>query len=988
MTTAAGTGASAAPTPSRDVATSAGRDVAKSPNGVYIVELKDQPVIAYEGGTPGLAPTAVHPGSKLDKSAPDVRRYVSHLDQRRTAVLNTVKGVHKTHDYNYATAGFAARMSQEQATKLANSKDVLFVAPDSELTADDYQTPTFLGLTGPDGVWSQLGGTKKAGDGVIIGDIDTGISPENPAFAALPPSNTDKKIAKRWHGSCVAGDDGPPVVCSNKVIGAKWFGPGTVQPVEGEFHSPRDYDGHGSHTASTAAGDYGVQMTVDGQDFGKFSGMAPAARLAVYKALWHKADGTASGNNSDINKAIDEAVGDGVDVINFSISGSLNTVDDPTALAFYRAAKAGIFVSASAGNSGPTASTVAHNYPWVTTVAAGTDDVAHHTTVTLGNGESYVGVGLGAAVPNSPLVRATDVALAGADETSAQLCFSKEWDPDHPEGFLDPAKVAGKIVVCERGVSDRVDKSKAVKEAGGVGMVLVNPTANSLNADLHTVPTVHLNPPDGTAVETYAATEGATASLSASRNDRAEAPTVASFSSRGPAVAAGGDLLKPDIMAPGVDMLAAVAPQNHQGRNFDFESGTSMAAPHIAGVAALLMQRHPKWSPMEIKSALMTSADTTDNDGNPIQLDTGGAATPFDEGAGHVDPAGALDAPLVYDSAPKDWDKFLCGQGSVPPSGKCKGTIDASDLNLPSIAIGDLAGSQTITRTLTNASGHSWTGQAVVQAPPGVDVKVSPSAFAILPNHKKTFTVTFTRTTAPFNAFTFGSLTWRSWGGAADVRSPIAIRPVPMSAPAEAHGSGASGSTDVKVQPGYTGTLDVSAAGLVPALEQSAALKNADGSNFPTSAPEANDHVAKFTVPVPAGTSYVRFATFAADLAAGTDADMFVYKGGTNQLVALSAAGGSDEWVAIANPSASSYDVYVDMFAGPDQTVKQPSWVLDGSAGNLTVTPASTSVTTGQPVTVNAAWSGLDTAKRYLGRLTYSDGASTMASTTLVWVNA
>src|SRR5206468_3899657 len=222
----------------------------------------------------------------------------------------------------------------------------------------------------------------------------------------------------------------------------------------GEFHSPRDYDGHGSHTASTAAGDYGVPMTVDGKDFGKFSGVAPAARVAMYKALWHKADGTASGNNSDINKAIDEAVGDGVDV----------------------------------------------------------------------------GIGLGSAVPSSPLVLSTDAALSGADATSARLCFSKTWDPAHPEGFLDPAKVAGKIVVCDRGTSDRVDKSKAVKEAGGVGMVLANTSPNSLNVDFHSVPTVHVSDTDGAPIKAYVSgTANPTASLSASVKKIVEAPSVASF---------------------------------------------------------------------------------------------------------------------------------------------------------------------------------------------------------------------------------------------------------------------------------------------------------------------------------------------------------------------------------------------------------------------------------------------------------------------------
>jgi len=270
---------------------------------------------------------------------------------------------------------------------------VLFVVPDSVVTVDDYQTPSLLGLTGGSGVWSQLGGTKHAGEGIIIGDVDTGIRPENPTFAALPASSIHKKVAARFHGICDAGSTGPAMVCNNKVIGARYYGPGSIVIKPGEYLSPRDYDGHGSHTASTAAGDYGVQMIVEGHDFGKFSGLAPAARIAAYKALWEKADGTgASGNNSNIVKAIDDAVGDGVDVINYSISGSATTENDPVALSFYHAAQAGIFVSASAGNDAPAASTVAKNYPWVTTVAAGSDDVVHQATVTLGNGSAYTGV--------------------------------------------------------------------------------------------------------------------------------------------------------------------------------------------------------------------------------------------------------------------------------------------------------------------------------------------------------------------------------------------------------------------------------------------------------------------------------------------------------------------------------------------------------------------------------------------------------------------
>ncbi|WP_406636515.1 S8 family serine peptidase [Amycolatopsis sp. WGS_07] len=942
-------------------------------DGVYVVMLKDQPAAAVPHST------------RLDRTAPSVRDYVGQLSARKAALLAKVPGAQRIADYSYAGAGFAAKMTQTQASTLAARPDVLFVAPDTERQGADYETPSYLGLTGRDGVWNRLGGTARAGDGVIIGDIDSGITPENPAFAALPPSPSDRAVARRWHGSCDPGKTGPAIVCNNKLIGAKVFGPGTVDAVPDEyFGSPRDYDGHGTHTASTAAGDYGVRMTVDGKDFGKFSGMAPAARVAMYKALWHKADNTTSGNTSDLVKAIDEAVADGVDVINYSITTSTGAVDDPVAYAFYNAAKAGVFVSAAASNNGAGPSTVQSNYPWVTTVAAGTDNVAHHTTLTLGNGATYVGVGLGSAVPSSPVALPAQVGLSGADPVKLAQCYSKEWDPSLPGGVLDPAKVKGKIVVCDRGANDRVDKSRAVAEAGGVGMVLVNPGPNTLNADLHAIPTVHLDPAAGTPVKAYvSATANPTAALSASRDDQVTAPLVASFSSRGPAQATGGDLLKPDLLAPGVDLLAAVAPVNHKGRQFDFESGTSMATPHVAGLAALLAGAHPDWSPMAIKSALMTTANPQGTDGKPIRTDSGAEATPFDRGAGQVTPGAALASGLVYDSTAEDWDAFLCGQGSVPPSGKCAASMPATDLNVPSFGVGSLAGSQTVTRTLTNLGRQAWAGRVSVQEPPGVTVRVQPSILVVPPGAKQKFTVTFTRTTASYGKFVFGSLAWRPWTPGPDVRSPIAVRPAQVSAPAEVRGTGTASTATVSVRPGYSGTLTTTVDGPAPATENSAPLKHATGATFPLTAPAANEHVAKFTVTTPPGTRYARFATFAADVLPETDVDLYVYRAGTDDLVAQSSLAGSNEWVGQDAPSGA-YDVYVDLSAGGDQTVRVETWMLGASTGTLSVDPAKVSVTNGKPVDLTARWTGLDPGHRYLARLSYSDGSTVAPASTLL----
>ena len=1002
-----------------------GQASGRSSSSLYIVQFVGKPLATYAGGVKGFHATRPMKGVRINTHTANAARYRHYLANRQHTILrSTGLSVHRVYTYTTVLNGAALRMTAKQAAKLADTPGVLMVsksrivtvqtsskpdavraaggpagfAPPVQSTGPQPPTPAFLGLTGASGVWqTQFGGDSEAGAGVIVGDLDTGFWPENPSFAAFPGNGPAYGIIKKkFHGTCVPGPEAP-VTCNNKVIGARYYNAaGLASANPGEFTSPRDYDGHGSHTASTAVGDP-VEATINGADAGPLEGMAPAARLSVYKVLYENAANTqASGSTADIVAAINDAVNDGVDVINYSIGDNVDSFSS-VELSFLNAAAAGVFVSAAAGNAGPGASTIDNALPWETTDAAGTYDENFPMTVTLGNGATYTGVGRGSGVATSPLLDSVNAGLSGANPTAVELCFSSASNGGTP--VLDPAKVAGKIVLCKRGSNARVDKSLAVQEAGGVGMILYNsPTgAADLDADFHYVPTAHIAAPDGLAIKTYiAGAASPTASLTPTTAPTPEAPMVASFSSRGPSLFSGGDLTKPDIMAPGVDMVAAVSPQNHAGNLWDSESGTSMATPHIAGIAALLIAKHPDWSPMEIKSAMMTTAGTLDNKGNPIQAQSTGLATPFDMGSGQVNPAPAFDPGLVYNSGIADWLSYSCGVGVHLFSGNTDvctvfPAIEANQLNYPSIAAGSLPGTQTITRTVTDVDtshGNSPDHYSVqVTSPAGYNVTVSPSQFTIRAGQSMTYTVSITRTNAPLNAYRFGQLVWTD--GDHSVRSPISIQGVALRAPSSVSGTGASGSQDVSLAAGYNGTLNATVQGLAKSSVTSIPLVENDAHPFNVNAPATSDATGRIDTPVPAGTPLARFATFGEDYPSNTDVDIFVYRVTASGLsfVGQSAGGTATETVTVKPPAAgATYALFVNVFAAPGGngsalTVLPNVFVVPNSnSGNLTVTPASQSVTLGNPASITLSWSGLASG-RYLGRVNYDDGTSAIGST-------
>ncbi|MGW0432759.1 S8 family serine peptidase [Micromonospora sp. NPDC003197] len=943
--------------------------------GRYIVTLADKPLATYEGGVAGIAGTKPGKGKKVDVNTTNAQRYRSHLKDKQSKVARSV-GAKPLGSYSVASNGFVAELTHAQVVKLMVTGGVVSVVPDKLYkTTNDRNSVDFLGLSGKKGVWSTLGGTANAGKGVVVGVIDTGIWPESasftaPALGTAPPTAADpyrpylqggttvmqKADGTTFTGTCQAGEEFAATACNEKVISARYFGDNWLSMVppaqRNDYVSPRDAQGHGTHTAGTAAGNTAVPVTEQGVDFGEISGVAPGAKVAVYKALWQgTTDSTTGGHGSDIVAAIDQAVADGVDVINYSVGGAFeSSPNDPTERAFLNAAAAGIFVAASAGNSGPYASSMDNTTPWQTTVAASTV-APYPASVELGNGVRFNGTSttVAAAFGPKPLITSRAAKAAIASDADADNCMA---------GTLDPAQVAGKVVVCLRGIIARPEKSAEVARAGGVGMVLANPIDQDLSGDLHSVPTVHINSPDTQVVLDYAATAGAQVTLLPTGASMPY-PQVATFSSRGPSLR-NADLLKPDIAAPGVAILAAVAPPGAQGKNFDFYSGTSMAAPHIAGLAALYLAKYPDWSPAEVKSAMMTTTFATKTATGEPNTDV------FAQGAGHVDPTRMLNPGLVYDSSEQDWLGYLEGLGFKTGSGVAP--IQGSDLNYPSIAVGKLFGARTVTRKVTAVTPGVYRAKVDL---PGFKVKVSPSTLKFnKAGETKEFTVSIALNTASVDVTATGSLTWT--GGGTAVRSPIVVTPQSVIAPTQVLGTGAAGSVSFEVTPALK-KFPINAHGMAsgPLMPGAVGVEDVWGSQFP--------------VTVPAGTKAVEFSARADDPQAELGVIIFRETNGAQELVDLSDGLSADERFAFPNLQPGAYVMVVlalDVLPGTTKTAftAQVNMVTGkGGVGNLAVSPKNPKVTPGTPLTVTANWSGVP-AGRHTGYVEYPNGAGTVIS--------
>ena len=1003
----------------------------------YIVQLADKPVSSYTGEIAGLPATQPAPGARLDVDSTDVQLYSDYLGQKQQIVRASIADAPVLYNYSVVLNGFAALLTDDEVRALQLRSDVAAITPDTPRQVTTTYTSRFLGLDKSDGLWTRLGGKTKAGENIIIGIVDGGIWPENPAYAdrvdadGKPTFDNNGTLAydappARWKGICQPGEGFTVAACNNKLIGAQYFDAtySTVGKTTHwtEFRSPRDsiggnvgHGGHGDHTASTAGGNSGAEAIVNGVNLGPVSGMAPRARLAAYKVCWTYNDATdaTGGKNScytgDSVAAIEKAVVDGVNVINFSISGG-TSVTDPVEQAFFHASNAGVFVSASAGNDGP-ANQVAHISPWQATVAASTHDRELQSDVILGNGNRYTGASMIVnPLPAAPMITAEQAALPGSSANSASLCYSSTWtSPDWTvaKPSLDPAKVAGKIVTCTRGTNDRLDKSKAVKEAGGVGMVLIDNGAG-LVGEVHNVPTVHVTAANGAIIKTYAASQGASASMTkfVTGTSSVKAPVVASFSSRGPN-RYDGNQLKPDLAAPGVDIIAAVTPEMTPAQRADVVNGTaapmnawasyqgtSMAAPHVAGIAALLKQQHPDWTPAMIKSALMTSATDTFADTQAGDLR---GTLAFGQGAGHINPNGASDPGLVFNAMQADYQKYLCGLGV---SSNCAGgSIAGYNLNLPSIAVGNVLGTVTVTRTVTNvgASAATYTPGGSMQ---GFSMSVNPATLVLQPGESKSFNLTLTRTNAANNTWQYGSLRWSDGAGHV-VRIPVVARSgQPVIAPGLIASTKASGMKTLSVTTGFTGTLGSAFGGLKEITKTNDTVAQApagsvdNAAQMQTACRAGINGVRVTNVTIPTGTLLAQFELFNRDteggnIANGTDLDLAVLNpGGT--VVAYSGNGGSNELAALNAPVAGTYKVCVAGWKaanGASASYALSSAVVTSSdrGGNFKVLmPAK--VYAGSAASLTASWSNLATGKRFVGALQLKDTAGAPAATTVFQV--
>ncbi|KAK7372426.1 hypothetical protein VNO80_05804 [Phaseolus coccineus] len=675
------------------------------------------------------------------------------------SVLGSSKFASDTLLHRYKTFnGFVARLTKEESERMKGMDGVVSVIPNRIYNVETSRSWDFLNF--PENVPR----TNVESD-TIVGVIDSGIWTNSSSFSdegfGPPP--------QKWKGTC------NNFTCNNKVIGAKYFRIGGGFEPE-DIISPTDTTGHGSHCASIAAGNRVPNANLFGLGLGTARGGVPSARIAVYKVCW-----TSGCRNADVLAAFDAAIADGVDIISASV-GRNSVVDlpyfqDDIAIGAFHAMRRGILTSKSAGNSGPNPSTMTNLAPWFLSVAAATTDRKFFTNLQLGNGQIIQGISVNTFSPTQngyPLIYGGDVPAPGFNSSTSSFCR---------DNSLDGALVKGKIVLCD----GYAPPPLVGFASGAAGIIFRSAFMSLLSADVHALPSVHIGASDGMAVLNYLkSTSNPTAIISKSYEGiDSAAPSIATFSSRGPNRIT-PNILKPDIAAPGVEILASWSPissvsgvkGDSRATIFNVVSGTSMACPHVTAAAVYVKSFHPDWSPAALKSALMTTATPL----NPAL----NSDAEFAYGAGQINPLKAVNPGLVYDAGPNDYSNFLCGQG-YDTAGLRKITGDNStctsanrgsvfNLNLPSFALSTVKSQDkdvTFGRTVTNVGSATSTYRAIVTGyPSSLTIQVVPNVLTFTSvGQRLSFTLRIQGTID--EKLVSSSLTWDD--GTHQVRSPVVV---------------------------------------------------------------------------------------------------------------------------------------------------------------------------------------------------------------------
>ncbi|KAK7305805.1 hypothetical protein VNO77_43717 [Canavalia gladiata] len=695
----------------------------------------------------------VYTGNSMNDGASALTLYTSMLQK---VADSNAEPKQVFHHYKRSFSGFVAKLTEEEAKRMAGLDEVVSVFPNEKKQLHTTRSWDFIGFP--------LQAERAAAESdVIIGIFDSGVWPESESFndKGFGPPPT------KWKGTCQTSN----FTCNNKIIGAKYY------KADGFFSdedpkTPRDTDGHGTHTASTAAGNPVGTASMLGLRQGTARGGATAARIAVYKVCWF--DGC---TDADILAAFDDAIADGVDIISLSLGGfsDENYFKDGIAIGAFHAMRNGVLTVTSAGNSGPRPSSLSNFSPWSISVAASTIDRKFVTKVELGKNITYEGTSINTFDLKGklyPIIYGGDAPSKDYDGSTSRFCF---------DGSLDKKLVQGKIVLC-----DGRNKALGTLDADAAGALIQGQNFRDLPPSLP-LPGSYLDLQDGLSVYDYInSTSTPTATIFKSDEIKDTlAPYVASFSSRGPSLVA-PEVLKPDLVAPGVAILASWSPvsppSDVDGDNrtlqFNILSGTSMSCPHVAGAAAYVKSFHPTWSPAAIRSALMTTAKQLSP---KINLEA-----EFAYGAGQIDPSKAVNPGLVYDAGEIDYVRLLCGQGYSSRSlqlitgdnSSCSETSygTSRDLNYASFALNVLPSNSSISgsfkRTVTNVGSSTSTYKATVTAPQGLKIGVNPSVLSFTSlGQKQTFVLTIEGTIE--KAIVSASLVWDD--GKVQVRSPIIV---------------------------------------------------------------------------------------------------------------------------------------------------------------------------------------------------------------------